>query len=461
MMRTDTAWRLAISSISLALLATAARAQEVRVPVDAHGEVEKIDRAMEDKLSLFPTYANFEEALLYQLPDSSFALEVFYNADGKIAKQRTMMSAAEAETFRRRVSDSIAARLPAVAIDQDGRATLVAGATIYSLAFYGWAIPYIVDAPDTKTSVALYMLTSGAGFFIPYILTQHARVTDADAALALGAGQLGIAHGIFLDLLIEGHSATTAASLGGGMGLSIAEMVGGYYLADRTGMTPGKADVIYVGGLFGTGLGAGTGLLCNLFDDDERAAGGVALIGAGLGYIGGNALANMQSYTPGDAQVLFGAGALGAYVPLAITELTRGNANLSYKPYVASSMVGSLAGLAAGHFLVKDKDFSTSSGSYIVLGGVAGGLLGTGIAYLASSDARDNTSLYLSSSAAGGLLGFSAMYLLLRDDARRTETGSLWRFNLSPEGIAAYALGGRINLPPGYSAPIAQLQARF
>src|SRR4051812_21795661 len=76
--------------IPLALLvaATAAHAQEVRVSIDAKGDVERIDREMEEKLSLFPTYENFQEALLYQLPDSSYALEVFYNADGKFLKRR-------------------------------------------------------------------------------------------------------------------------------------------------------------------------------------------------------------------------------------------------------------------------------------------------------------------------------------------------------------------------------------
>jgi len=53
------------------------------------------------------------------------------------------------------------------------------------------------------------------------------------------------------------------------------------------------------------------------------------------------------------------------------------------------------------------------------------------------------------------------MYGILSDRARRTETGSLWHFGISPEGIAACALRGKLNLPEGYAAPIVQVQGRF
>ncbi len=62
--------------------------QEKLVPFDEEGKIEKIDSELELKLNYFPNVKNFSQAFHFQLPDSGFALEIWYRSGETTMKYR-------------------------------------------------------------------------------------------------------------------------------------------------------------------------------------------------------------------------------------------------------------------------------------------------------------------------------------------------------------------------------------
>jgi hypothetical protein len=300
-----------------------------------------------------------------------------------------------------------------------------------SLGFYGWAVPVVLEMHD-KTAVALYMLTSATGFFVPLAVTNSIDVTDANAILYNYGATRGIIHGVFLHNLLFDVDDAAKGSIAMGMLGSIGESIAGFAVASK--MSAGTASTISVCGDFGIGIGLGTCGLLDLFQtEQERAVAATVLLGSAGGLIAGGLLASDQSYTRGDAFVLEGAGLLGSYVPLAALELLGVE---SGKTYIAASMLGSVAGIALAHgSLVRGKDFTTGQGVLIQLGTVGGALAGAGIAYLVSPRGNGDGTLFLTSSAIGAVGGFALTYTLFSKDLRKREASSSWRLHLLPGGF--------------------------
>ncbi len=449
---------LLFAALLLVLLPRTANAQEVQIPIDAEGKIEYIDSKLEQKLGLFTQYSNFQEARLFEISDTSFVLEVYYQPEGKLTKVRVSLSADEATDFRRKVTERIRERKPQVILDQEGRTKLIVGTMALSLGYYGWAVPATLDVDDAKLAVGLYMLTSSAGFYIPLAATRNTPVTDAAATLSLYGGTRGIAHGVALSSLVS-KDPSGRALIASGMLVSIAEALAAFHIANRSDMTAGTSEAISVGGDFGLGLGLGAAHLADYFDDDnEQAVAGSVLLGSGLGLLGGKLLSDHQPYTRGDAHVLCATGLLGGYIPLAVTDIS-GTEN--EKAYTAASMLGAVAGLGLGHRLVKGRDFTTGQGILIKLSEVAGGLLGLGVAYLVSSEDEDNNALYLTSSSIGATGGFWLMYRPYAQSARTGNESSSLNINISTEGLFALALAERISLAQETSLPLFAVHVAF
>lgn len=409
------------------------KAQEVQVPLDRGGKIEIIDADLEKKLGLFSTYPNFRAARLYQISDTSYVLEITYQSAERTMKTRLPYAPSEVVALREKVSRRITEEAPEAMLNQEGRAWMIVGSAALSLGYYGWAVPIALKVDDGRIVVALYMLTSGAGFFVPLALTSSIDVTDAHAILYVYGGTRGILHGIFLNYLIAGRDATARGAITWGMLGSIGESIAGFSFASK--IPSGTASTIGVCGDIGLGLALGTSELLDFYDSgQERALAATILLGAGMGLVGGNLLAKDQPYTRGDAYVLEGASLLGAYIPLAVLDLfdVKGG-----KTYAAASMAGAGAGLYLAHgSLLRGKDFTTGQGILIQLGTLGGGLIGAGIAYLLSSN-RGNGTLLLTSSAIGALGGFAITYGLFSRQAQTRETSSSWRLNLIPTGLLA------------------------
>jgi hypothetical protein len=436
-----------------------AHAQEVLVPIDAEGKVKYVDAKLEQRLGLFTEYENFREARLFQVSDTSFVLEISYQPEDRLLKARLPLSLGEAEELRRKVTERIAKEAPRITLDQEGRAKLLAGTLVLSMGYYGWALPVAMDVEDGKSFAAIYMLTSGAGFFVPLAVTRNMRVTDGAATLSLYGGTRGIVHGLFAYGLVASEGAGAREALASGMIGSLAEAIAFFRVADKSNMSAGTAEVICIGGDFGLGWGLGTAHLADFFDDDkERLVFSSILLGSGGGLLAGRFLADKQPYTRGDAYVLRGVGFLGAYIPLAVVDLADPEED---KAYSAAAMAGSLIGLGLGNRLVRGKDFTTGQGSLINLSEIAGGLVGLGVAYLASSDDDDNRELYLLSSALGAAGGFWLSYGMFASDARAYEKSSSWNIRLAPEGWLAWAMHDKFKSAAELSVPLTQVEFRF
>ena len=61
----------------------AGKAQEVQVAFDSAKTIQVINQDLEKKLDLFPTYPYFEEARLFQEPDSSYSVEITSDSSGR------------------------------------------------------------------------------------------------------------------------------------------------------------------------------------------------------------------------------------------------------------------------------------------------------------------------------------------------------------------------------------------
>ncbi len=433
-------------------------AQEIQIPIDEEGKIEYIDSKLEQRLGLFAEYNKFREARLFQISDTSFVLEIFYQPQEKLLKVRLLFSVEDTKNFQRKVTERIKQKEPQVVINQEGRTKLIVGTMVLSLGYYGWAVPGALDVDDGKLAVTLYMLTSGAGFYIPLFVTSNIPVTDAAATLSLYGGTRGIVHGISLSNLFS-KEPSGQGIIASGMLVSIIEVLAGFNIANKLNISAGTAETIGVGGDFGLGLGLGTAHLANFLENDnDQAVAGSVLLGSGIGLLGGKLIADHQPYTRGDSYVLSAAGLLGAYIPIAVVDIS-GTEN--EKAYTASSMLGAVVGLGLGHKLVQEKDFTTGQGNLIRLSGLAGGLIGLGIAYLVSSEDDDNTTLYLTSSSIGAAVGFSLMYRSYAQSARTSEKGSSWDINIIPEGLFALAMGKRINPAKDTNLPLLTFNFRF
>jgi hypothetical protein len=433
------------------------QAQERQVPVDEEGAIQIIDHDLEGRLNLFPEYEGFQEARMYQLPDSSFVIEITYRVEDQSLKKRVLMDAGAAVDFRRKVSQRIRERSPQATVDQAGRARLLTGTALLGLAYYGWALPVAFDVDDGRTVTAVYMLTAGSTFFIPFIATSHSQVTEGQATLSLYGGGMGILHGFLLYSLVVGEDLIDSdgrTAIATSMLTSVAEGVAGFLIAGATRLSDGKANVITGVGTAGLGAGAAIGYLAE-FEDVEGYA-GLMLLGTGAGFLAGNTLANMQTYTAGDATVLNTATALGAYVPAALLYAVGGKEDAG-KLYIGTGLVGMAGGIYAGQHIVKGHDFSDADGNYVSLGTLAGGALGVGVAYLITAKDPDER-VYMGASSLGLLGGFTLMYALLEDNARINHEARNWRFDISPFGLASLAFN--LNSSKN-SVPIASFSYSF
>ncbi len=302
----------------------------------------------------------------------------------------------------------------------EARGELIAGTTVLGLGLWGWATPVSLGAKDTKLIVGTYMVIAAGSFFVPFLLTQDAVVTPGEATLALAFGTEGVLIGSLLYGVVTAYDVDDALrGLAGTMTLtSLAGTVGGYAWASLTDMDDGTAHAIYTGLLFGGAWALGLELLVegDSWGDggDGRIRGNLAgiLAGAGLGVLGGKLLADARTYTWGDVELVQTAGIVGTYlglVPVILGELD--------DPRIAAPllMLGSLGGLFAGDLMVDGVDLTDGQAWLVNTGAYVGGLIGAGVAFLASSDDFDATDakVMVTLSAATAVGGGALTYHLI------------------------------------------------
>ncbi|HCS20556.1 MAG TPA: hypothetical protein DIW47_08345 [Bacteroidetes bacterium] len=338
--------------------------------------------------------------------------------------------------------------------EQSGRAKLLVSSTIMGLAYYGWAIPEIGNFNNERASIGTYMLSSAGSFFIPFLLTKNQPVTQADASLFIHGQTRGIIHGMALAGIVQPHTEKDYF-LAYGMAGSILEGTGAYLWSRSQNMSQAQTATISAYSDFGIGFGLALAHANGAMSEiNERKTGLYTLGGSIVGITGGALIANSNSYTKGDALMLRASGQLGAFLPFAAMTMIRPK---NRKNFSIASMVGGAGGILLGHHLAQKSDFSSSQGTYLNLGELAGALFGGGFGYILANtrEKQRNYTMF------GSMTGSLATYVLLTQHFIRNhkETSDTRKsgpdFSLFPgfiPGPGAYLPGVPAKPYPGFGA---------
>ena len=417
-----------IAAIILLLAADFAAAAEVQVPLDRGGRVQRVDAGLARRLGLFADRPGFQEARLFQLPDSSFVLEITSTDAAGLSRERVPLSAAGADSLRDVITTGLVEKKTVAELDQSGRPLLVTTTSMMGLFFYGWAVPFLTmeNEPD-EVIVGTYMVVASASTFVPLWLTRDKPVTEGAALLATYGATLGTLHGALLPHSLDPSPAEEEPVVAA-LGFSLFEAVGGFAWASRTNMRAGHAATIGTGGMIGTLYGLGFG---DFADADKTGNCTAALVGSGLGIAGAALYAPHRDFSYGDASVMRSAGWIGGLTGIAIAEAA--NTDEWDEVNSASAMIGGAAGLVIGDRMVKNTEFSFGQGLMVDFCAIGGGLFALGIGTMVAGSNEHESEILWLATAAGTLGGFYGGYRAnLRSAQRAAADRTSWRFDIMP-----------------------------
>lgn len=427
-----------LTIIASSVLATA---QEVQIPFDRAGRMYVITRSFNEQHKIITGFDGFVEARLFKIADSSYSLEVVTEVNGGRGRTTRPLTQQDVDALRDRVNNIQAESgyveeeedVTPGGIDQSGRTALLWGSTLWSLFYYGTATSVALNIDEPAIPI---LLAGGMGYLVPALLTNNAPVSEGAASLALGGMFQGTIHGWALALLISGENLVEADQPRLGFGLSvltgITESIAGYFIATNTNMSEGRAGVINTTAFYGLLCGGLTSAA--IFDQVEpssdvaaRVGGGAALLGAAAGVFVGNAVADGQHYSSGDASMYGITGFLGAALPWVVIATIQPD-DLSVTLASSISVASTIGGLWLGDQLVRGKDYRGTDGTISVLSMVGGGLIGLGAAI-----AVDDPDLSPALTYAGALGGF-AVSLAMAKPRSETKSTSALEINVNPMG---------------------------
>ncbi|HLP27088.1 MAG TPA: hypothetical protein VK147_00515 [Candidatus Didemnitutus sp.] len=425
---------------------------EIQVPFDENGNILVFTKEINDRLAIFDTPASFTEARLFKITDSTFVLEVSRLVGTNIARERKQLSRAEVKSLRVRVQGAIPHDDKAF-LDQSGRSSLLWGSTLWSLVYYGSAASYVFSNNDNfEPSAATYLIAGGVGFLLPALLTNDANVTEGAASLALGGMFQGAIHGWLVSGLIAGDDLGPKVGFGVSIITGVTETVVGYVVGSNLGIKEGKASVINTTEFYTMVCGGLLGL--TIIGPEEfgnkvglRLSSGLALAGAAGGIILGNAISNAQYFSPTDATVFGTSGLLGLTLPYAVIVAVI-DGSIDGRLVSGLGIVGAAGGLLIGNELVKGLNYRGQDGTGVVLGTLAGALIGVGVGVLADDPRVGAVAAWV-----GGAAGFATGLAMARPESEGRSSGQL-KFDFNPLGIL---LGARSTVP----VPVGSMTYRF
>ncbi len=403
-----------------ATLGTALPAQvERQVTFDAAGRVLVLTLEQARRLgadSLLPTVEpGYRFIRLFERPDSSFVLEFVYGTGelerrARVAAPPSLVAQLRAATGAGRVTTQRERRF------QEGRAKLIRNHIIMGLGFYGWALPTALDIDNPRGAASLYLLTSAATFFVPFTATRTADVTQAQANLSWYGATRGLGVGLLVADLVDpnaGDRQPIGFALTGSLAGSVLGAVSGGRsrpLGEVSSMSA-YGDLGALAGMslaFTTGLYGGTG--------DHRAGHWAVLGGWGAGLAVGPRIARREAYGDGDPQVIWNAGLLG--MAAATTALTATDADDDHV-IGASLLAGEVVGALVGNGLARPVTLTEGQGTITTLAMLGGGLLGSGLAYLAAGNDAE-PEVYIGTATVGGAAAMLLVLRSYRSDATRS-----------------------------------------
>jgi hypothetical protein len=260
-------------------------------------------------------------------------------------------------------------------------------------------------------------------------------VTDPMQRLSTGAPIRGAIAGSILSSLMGGDSkATAGAILVGSVGGTTAALWRGRTMSDgEAAATLFGSDVL---GLAGYGLSTGAGLRDTGKANPTRL--GITLGGMLVGAPLGQAYAALAPYnvTVGDIRAMSAAGGVGMLAGLTAIA----NGGHTDREIAAALTIGGVAGLVVGdRLLARRYDHTANDGHMMMAGGVAGGLMGAGVALLSGAATERWTAYSAGLTTVGAAAGVAwAQYYMRPKPDGISRMGAL---TINPIGVAAMASG--------------------
>lgn len=317
------------------------------------------------------------------------------------------------------------------------RTTFVRNQTLLGFGVYGPAFALTVTDAAVPAA-ATYLVMAGGTFFAAAQLSRDLQITDGMELLATRAPLRGGAIGAALQYAMTGRHDYAAGVFFG----SLLGTTGALTLGKR--LEPGAA----MASMFGADAAAVLAVSAMYAVNPDtaqtrmRATAGAAAAIAGMQLGAMYAAYAPYHVTAGDVQTLWTTSLIGA----AAAGATVANGHPGARKSAFTLMGGGLAGLVAGdRLLVRRFDHSRGDGSLVGLAGVAGALMGGGVAVLVGSSDRFNaaTTALGAAGAAGGVV-MAERWLGARPDAGRRLSQ---RLTFTPQSLALAASG----LPGTYS----------
>lgn len=418
------------------LAARAATAQTLRdVPVaqierpiafDLSGRIRVVTPPVAARWKLtapvWPLGRDWREARLYATDTTSTspAVLVVQRMDGAVARYTYSFEALQ--QLRSTISDAVVAQgasfdstrgTTGFEVSEPAGNTFVRNQTVLGLVAYGPATAAILN-DNAAAAAGGYFLAAGSSFFVAAQMIRNRSVTRAQTVLAFHGGTRGA---------IAGAAVAAIGNADGGPGYGIPILVGalgGTVAGFRAARAMSDGEAASSG--FGADLFATTTLglagVLGAFDDDTtssdnlparaKIAIGSALGSAAIGYAIGPRYARRAEYnvTSGDIDVSFTSAALGG---LGVNALLSRDADTRSRAAAAASGIV-LGALLADRTKVRHADRTSSDGTLVQLGAIAGALMGGGVALTTEANSRGATAMV----AAGGVLGLALADKLVR-----------------------------------------------
>lgn len=420
-------------SLSTPLDAQSAPVIETSVPFDSAGRITTITPTLAARLGLaapvWPVTGAFREARIYRGDNGTIVLAV-QRMDATVA--RFTLDEATVSTLRRgvdagllavgRSQDRLVGAATGLEVSQPAGNIFVRNQTFLGLAAYGPAAAAMLSDQGGPSAAGAYFLAAGASFFVAARTVRNRTVTRAQALRSAHGGTRGAVVGLGIAAIADadGAPARGAAVLAGAIGGTVAGYLQARGLSDGEAASAGLfADL---GAVTTVGIAAASGVfkgrtvevreqypggeyIYQRTDNSLRGPGKAAVgagIGAGiLGYALGPRYARLASYnvTSGDASMVMTTALLTAAGFSATAN--KGNDRAAYGAATAGLLAGALL---ADRVFVRQADRSNADGTLAQLGGLAGGLMGVGVAAMADGEQR----ALLGLGSVGGLLGLLA-----------------------------------------------------
>lgn len=427
--------------ISLFFCPFGMKAQEVQVPVCE--KIQVITPSMVEDVSFFSVYPGFQQATVYRTQDSSLVIEILYQKDGSIIRERKPMKSEDISLICAQLKINTEEEVTSeVDVDRDGRRKIIASTMAYSLAYYAWAIPQSFGAKSGKAYVGSYLLLGSAGFFVPMLATQKGIYTNGMAKGYTYGCFLGIGHGLSLGALLSGgydHNFILGASAV----VSVGEGIAGLSYARKHNFNRAHLRTIGSMGTWGLAYGFGIPLMWESEEDLEYAGSSLAVSALGM-YLGDH---YAKKYKPadGDVTVVNSLGVLGAAISTTLVYTFAGDEG-SAPAYVGGIIIGSFTGISMGFTKTSKVNYTRTDGNLIILGEVAGGLIGGGLAAL--MEAEPTAALWMVSTGLfGGFLISDSMVLKRKRESNIT--GMNLSFDINPIAFQSILDKNTIKIQPG------------